>query len=106
MRTVIAAHELLPKGLQLEGLCIEAGKVTVLASPVGSRSCCPLCGRGSSRVHSRYFPHGLGPALARNLGRAGGPRQALVLRRGLVRAAYLLREATGGDGSRPQDLSP
>jgi len=54
MRTVIATHELLPKGLQLESLSIETGRVSICVSS-GSRSCvCPLCGRDSSRAHSRY----------------------------------------------------
>ncbi len=54
MRTVIEAHELLPKGLQLENLGIETGRVSISMSS-GSRKCvCPSCGRDSSRVHSRY----------------------------------------------------
>lgn len=54
MRTIVEAHELLPKGLDLERLGIEAGRVSIRVSS-GSRSCvCPSCGRGSSRVHSRY----------------------------------------------------
>ncbi|MEJ7816493.1 MAG: transposase family protein [Rubrobacter sp.] len=54
MRTVIATHELLPKGLQLESLAIETGRVSISVSS-GSRRCvCPLCGRDSSRIHSRY----------------------------------------------------
>lgn len=54
MRTVIEAYELLPKGLALESLGIEAGRVSIRVSS-GSRSCvCPSCGRSSSRVHSRY----------------------------------------------------
>src|SRR5215208_397094 len=56
MRTVISNHELLPRGLKLEGLSIEAGKVvTLFASSYESRAHCPLCGSGSSRVHSRYL---------------------------------------------------
>ncbi len=54
MRTAIATHELLPKGLHLESLGIETGRVSICVSS-GSRRCvCPLCGRDSSRVHSRY----------------------------------------------------
>ncbi|MBA4116668.1 MAG: transposase family protein [Rubrobacter sp.] len=54
MRTVIEAHELLPKGLELESLSIETGRVSIRVSS-GSRSCfCPSCGRGSSRAHSRF----------------------------------------------------
>ncbi|MDP9480793.1 MAG: ISL3 family transposase [Actinomycetota bacterium] len=54
MRTFTAKHRLLFKGLQPEGLSIEAGKVTIFASSGGSRARCPGCGRGSSRAHSRY----------------------------------------------------
>ena len=54
MRTAIATHELLPKGLDLENLSIETGRVSISLSSGTSRSFCPLCGRGSSRVHSRY----------------------------------------------------
>jgi transposase len=51
---MIAPHELLPEGLHLESLSIETGRVSISVSP-GSKSCvCPLCGCGSSRVHSRY----------------------------------------------------
>ena len=54
MRTVIEAHELLPKGMRLESLGIETGRVSISMSS-GSRKCvCPSCGRDSSRVHSRY----------------------------------------------------
>lgn len=55
MRTVIANHELLPKGLNLESLSIGAGKVTLFASSRESRARCPVCGSGSSRAHSRYL---------------------------------------------------
>src|SRR5215210_937790 len=54
MRTAIAPHELLPKGLDLESLRIETGRVSICVSSGTSRSVCPLCGRASSRVHSRY----------------------------------------------------
>ena len=54
MRTAIAAHELLPEGLYLENLSIGAGRVSISAASGTRRSRCPLCGRGSSRVHSRY----------------------------------------------------
>jgi transposase len=55
MRTFISNHELLPRGLRLEGLGIEAGKATLFASSCESRARCPLCGSGSSRVHSCYL---------------------------------------------------
>jgi transposase len=54
MRTPIATHELLPKGLDLESLSIETGRVSISVSSGTRRSVCPLCGRASSRVHSRY----------------------------------------------------
>src|SRR5215203_3103650 len=54
MRTVIAAHELLPKGLRLESLRVETDRVSISVASGTKRSRCPLCGHGSSRVHSRY----------------------------------------------------
>ena len=54
MRTVIANHELLPHGLNLESLFIEARHVAIVASSSATRVCCPLCGRSSFRMHSRY----------------------------------------------------
>ena len=55
MRTAIADHELLPEGLRLETLSIGTGRVSISVSSGTGRSCCPLCGRVSSRVHSRYL---------------------------------------------------
>src|SRR5215212_11726890 len=54
MRTVIAPHELLPKGLHLESLSIETGRVDIHVASGASGSRCPVCGLSSSRVHSRY----------------------------------------------------
>lgn len=54
MRTAITNHELLPEGLRLEGLSIETGRVSIRVASRASRSRCPLCGRRSSRAHSRY----------------------------------------------------
>jgi transposase len=54
MRTTIATHELLPEGLDLESLGIEAGRVSISVSSGAKRCLCPVCGRGSSRVHSCY----------------------------------------------------
>ena len=54
MRTAIAPHELLPKGLQLESLSVETGHVSICARSGARRCICPVCGGGSSRVHSRY----------------------------------------------------
>jgi transposase len=53
MRAVVS-HELLPKGLELESLSLETGHVSICAQSGASRGTCPLCGHGSSRVHSRY----------------------------------------------------
>jgi hypothetical protein len=55
MRTAIAPHELLPKGLDLQSLSIETGRASICVSSGARRSVCPLCGRASSRVHSRYL---------------------------------------------------
>jgi hypothetical protein len=54
MRTAIAPHELLPKGLYLESLSIETGRVGIRVASRASKSRCPFCGLISSRVHSRY----------------------------------------------------
>jgi transposase len=54
MGTAVATHELLPEGLHLESLRVEIGRVSISAASGARRSRCPLCGRGSSRVHSRY----------------------------------------------------
>jgi len=55
MRTAVASPELIPNGLQLESLSIEAGKVTLSTRSRESRALCPVCGGGSSRLHSRYL---------------------------------------------------
>ena len=54
MRTANATHQLLPKGLGLESLSIEAGRVSISVSSGAMGCVCPVCGRRSSRVHSRY----------------------------------------------------
>lgn len=54
MRIAITTYELLPEGLHPEGLRFGCGHVSISAAPRARRSRCPLCGRGSSRVHSRY----------------------------------------------------
>lgn len=50
----MAKHDLIPRGLKLEGLSIEAGKVTIFVISCASRARCPLCNHDSSRAHSRY----------------------------------------------------
>jgi transposase len=54
VRTAIATHQLLPKGLDLEGLSVQTGRVTLSVSSGAQRCACPVCGRSSSRAHSRY----------------------------------------------------
>ncbi len=55
MRTTISSHELLPAGLYLETLSIGTGRVIISVSSGVRRCACPICGRRSSRVHSRYW---------------------------------------------------
>jgi transposase len=55
MRTVVAGHELLPKGLELESLSVETGRVSIHVGPGAARCVCPVCGHVSSRIHSRYL---------------------------------------------------
>ena len=54
VRTAIAAHDLLPEGLRLESLGIETGRVSISVASEARRCACAVCGRGSSRVHSRH----------------------------------------------------
>jgi transposase len=54
MRTVIASHEVLPRGLKLESLSIETGRVSISVGSDSTRSPCPVCGHRSARAHSRY----------------------------------------------------
>ena len=54
MRTAIAAHELLPKGLELESLSIETRRVTIYMGSRCIRPRCPACGLGSSWVYGFY----------------------------------------------------
>jgi transposase len=54
MRTIVASHELLPKGLELECLSVKTGRVGIRVGSRAMSSPCPLCGRVSSRVHSLY----------------------------------------------------
>jgi transposase len=55
VRTVVASHDLLPKGLELESLSVETGHVSIRVGSGATRCICPVCERGSSRVHSRYL---------------------------------------------------
>jgi transposase len=54
MRAVIASHELLPRGLKLESLSIEARHVSICMGSGATRCLCPVCGHRSARAHSRY----------------------------------------------------
>jgi hypothetical protein len=55
MRTVIASHELLLRGLKLESLSMETGRVSISVGSDSTRSPCPVCGHRSARAHSRYL---------------------------------------------------
>ncbi len=54
MRTAIEGHDLLPRGLRIEGMSIEPGRVSISVSSVAEGCLCPVCGSHSSRAHSRY----------------------------------------------------
>ena len=43
------------KDLRLDGITLADGRITVVAATVRRRARCPLCGRSSTRVHSRYW---------------------------------------------------
>ena len=60
--------------------------------PTTPRCCAPVGGQTQLSPPLRVFTNGFGPAPARHLREAAGPRAALVLRRGLVREEDLLRE--------------
>jgi transposase len=47
-------HDLIPKGLRVEHLFIDHERVVVFAASVAPSASCPVCGRYSRRVHSRY----------------------------------------------------
>jgi aryl-alcohol dehydrogenase-like predicted oxidoreductase len=47
MRTVIASHELLPRGLNLQSLSIETGHVSICVGSGATRCVCPVCGHRS-----------------------------------------------------------
>lgn len=49
-----ADQDLVPKGLKAESLSIHRGRVDIRVAPTGPSSACPVCGRPSRRVHSRY----------------------------------------------------
>jgi transposase IS204/IS1001/IS1096/IS1165 family protein len=55
MGAVIASHELITSGLQLESLSVEAARVTLLTKSCKSKALCSVCSSDSSRVHSRYL---------------------------------------------------
>lgn len=49
-----AGQDLIPKGLKPESLSIHRGRMDVSVAPVAPSAACPVCGRSSRRVHSRY----------------------------------------------------
>src|SRR5215208_5837738 len=96
MRTAIAPHELLPKGLEVQTLRIETGRVSIGVASATRRSVCPLCGRTSSRVHSRHARKTVRLeeallAIALELGGRAGARLALELGIVAARDALLRR---------------
>ena len=50
MRSVVADHGLLPESLR-----VETWRVSISVATGAKRPRCPVCGRGSSRQHSRYL---------------------------------------------------
>ena len=54
MRTVVTSHDLLPKGLELESLSVGTGHVSICVGSGAKRYICPVCGHGSSKMHSHY----------------------------------------------------
>ena len=47
-------HSLLPPGLVMEQVEIGGAEIVAVARSRSEKSCCPVCGRASTRVHSRY----------------------------------------------------
>ena len=56
----IANPELVPKGLKLEHLVANRHQVSIYLSSTALCASCPVCGRYSGRVHSRYERTGAG----------------------------------------------
>ncbi len=102
VRTILATHELLPKGLDLEGLGIETGRVSIRLSSGARRRICPVCGRGLSRdtaatpARFRTYP-GTG-----SWWRSRSAPVASSATRARARG-HLLRAAAGRGRPRPQD---
>jgi transposase len=46
-----------PDQLQLLSLSTDATTITLTVSTSSPETCCPLCGEGATRVHSRYLRH-------------------------------------------------
>ena len=93
LRTAIATHELLPKGLDLESLSIETGRRRAFRVVRRKEVSLPdlrsrlLSGTQPLLPRVSDLPwHGISVKLK-------GLREALLLRRGFVRAEDLLREA-------------
>lgn len=47
-------RELLSKGLELESIDVESGRVSARVESGATGCVCPVCGRGSSRARSHY----------------------------------------------------
>ena len=54
MASKVALSSLIPAGLVVESVLESEGTIVVTARGGRQESACPLCGRASSRVHSRY----------------------------------------------------
>ena len=54
MASNMRLSSLIPAGLMVERIADEEGVIVVSARAAADERACPLCGRSSSRVHSRY----------------------------------------------------
>ena len=54
MASILGISSLIPAGLVVESAAEEKGMMVVSARSTAKRRQCPLCGRFSGRVHSRY----------------------------------------------------
>jgi len=48
-------HSLLPPGLVIEHIEIGGAEILAVARSRSETSCCPVCGRRSTQIHSRYW---------------------------------------------------
>lgn len=54
MATRLRLPSLIPAGLAVESIAESNDKITVMAHSATQEKACPLCGRCSRRIHSRY----------------------------------------------------